>query len=73
VSYRDQYTLGGLALYAAIVPAVVFALRAPVVTLAFAAGALTALAVGRVRAGDDGSAAANEDARASARTRSVER
>lgn len=49
VSYRDQYTLGGIVVYAAVVPAIVVTLAAPVVTAAFVAGALTAALIGRIR------------------------
>jgi|APHM01.1.fsa_nt_gi hypothetical protein len=72
VSYRDQYTLGGLLLYAAIAPAVVVALTAPVVALAFAAGVLTALAIGRMQDGGPGEADAAEDTSVSTQGQPVE-
>lgn len=63
VSYREQYTVGGMLVYAALAPAVVAVLAAPALALAFIGGVVTALVVGRLgdrpggtAAGTDGSA-----------------
>ena len=51
-SYTAQtgYTVGGLVVYAALVPAVVVLLAAPVMTSAFVLGLIAAVGVSRVRA-----------------------
>ena len=48
VSYRDQYTLGGLLLYAAVAPVAIAMLSAPQLALAFAGGVFTAVLLNRL-------------------------
>lgn len=49
VSYRDQYTVGGLLTYAATIPGLVVLVSAPMLALAFVGGVLTALLLHRLR------------------------
>ncbi|ERG88016.1 MAG: hypothetical protein J07HX5_00157 [halophilic archaeon J07HX5] len=56
VSYRDQYTLGGLLVYAAVVPAVITVLSAPQLAVAFVGGVFTALLLNRLRGRAGGTA-----------------
>ncbi len=49
ISYREQFTVGGVLVYAAIGPAFIAVLSAPALAIAFVGGAFTALVVGRLR------------------------